>query len=540
MKQIKAIYANQIGYFCEDKKYGYVSFDTSDSKSENSEADGTFCLKTIDGNVVYNGNLSAPVYDKMADETISCADFSDFKSEGKFVLCAGGKESFPFALNNKVYDDLYYSILHYYTLSRCGCEVQDSVFGHKPCHTKPAVVYGTKEKKHVLGGWHDAGDYGRYIVASAKTVMDLLFAYEAAGDFSRFDILDEVRFELDWMLQMQREDGAVYHKISCYNFCAFIVPEEETKTIVLAPVSTTATADFAGCLAYASKFYENRDKDFAEKLLSAAKKAQDYLDCHDDEIYENPPKITTGCYGDINVKDERYFALCGLFAATKDKKYLEKAKSEREKGKIFEPANKPFWFKTGWNEGFGWGIVSGYGSEILLKNADLVQDEELLNEIKSAFTEQAEELTKDSENEIFGYCFDRTMWGSNGAICDSAHTLFVASDISGNKKYREIAKKQLDYILGCNPMNICYVTGNGTNSVKFPHHRQSGALGSAMPGMLSGGPASGMHDSEAKKYLKDKPPLKSFLDLTGSYSTNEVAIYWNSALVHLVARLQSK
>ena len=73
------------------------------------------------------------------------------------------------------------------------------------------------------GGWHDAGDYGRYIVPTAKTIMDLLMAYDSSKNFfTDFDILKEIRFALEWMLKMQREDGAVYHKVSCYHFCAFI------------------------------------------------------------------------------------------------------------------------------------------------------------------------------------------------------------------------------------------------------------------------------------------------------------------------------
>ena len=54
----------------------------------------------------------------------------------------------------------------------------------------------------------------------------MLLAYKKCPEkFAAFDLLGEVRFELEWLLQMQREDGAVYHKISCYHFCAFIMPQ---------------------------------------------------------------------------------------------------------------------------------------------------------------------------------------------------------------------------------------------------------------------------------------------------------------------------
>ena len=93
----------------------------------------------------------------------------------------------------------------------------------------------------VSGGWHDAGDYGRYVVAGAKTVQDLMLAYEdygIANDDMNIpesgngvpDILDEARYELDWMLKMQEpSNGGVYHKVSGLNFPETVMPEEEPK-----------------------------------------------------------------------------------------------------------------------------------------------------------------------------------------------------------------------------------------------------------------------------------------------------------------------
>ena len=87
-------------------------------------------------------------------------------------------------------------------------------------------------------------------------------------------------------------------------------------------------------------------------------------------------------------------------------------------------------------------------------------------------------------------------------------------------------------------MGISYVSDCGTDSIKHPHHRPSGFLGKAMPGMVSGGPCSWLADAVAKGLLsKDVPPAKCFCDMTGSYSTNEVTIYWNSAFLQLLASI---
>ena len=514
------IFINQIGYRLLDNKNVFVS------EAVKTESD-TFEVCEKSGTTVYTGNLVAAPQDKESGGGYYTGDFSSVQKAGEYFIKIGSQQSFPFKIADDVYHNVALSTLKYFTDSRCGQGI---------CHTGVAEVYGTNEKKDVQGGWHDAGDYGRYIVAGTKTVMDLLLGYKKNPEhFKNFDLLGEVRFELEWMLQMQRDDGAVYHKISCYHFCAFIMPQDEKDTLVLAPVSTAATADFAGCLAYAAGFYKQTDSAFAEKLLAAALKAQNYLFSHDDEFYINPPEITTGGYGDRDVRDERYFALCSLFAATGEKNYLNHALKYREDKKKDEPDPKHPW-NSGWQEGFGWPFVSGYGTEILLENADQLAPE-LLEEIKAGIISQAEKYLATSNNSAFKYCSTFVFWGSNGAICDLAHVMLMAYDLTDRKEFLNAAKAQIDYILGCNPVNYCYVTGEGTKSVIHPHHRPTGASGKVYPGMLAGGPCAGLLDAYAKEHLTNLPPLKCYADAVPSYSTNEVAIYWNSAFVYTLARI---
>lgn len=544
------IFVNQIGYKPIGKKTVWAK-----GLEKLAPSDRVFEIKDKDGNTAYKGIFNRSVKDRLCEEEIFSGDFSDFTQSGEFKICCSEYESYSFKIEDKPFDSLYFSILNYFYLSRCGEKIEDKVFGHEACHTSLAEIYGENSEKKVpvKGGWHDAGDYGRYVVAGTKTCMDLLLAYEVSGNlFTKFDILSEVRFELEWLLQMQRDDGGVYHKISCYKFCAFIMPEQEKDRIVLAPVSTAATADFAGCAAYAAKFYEKSDSDFARKLIEAAKKAQEYLDCHEDEFYKNPPEITTGGYGDGNVIDERYFALCSLYAATEDKECLKKALEIRQKGlnrnkelADSKDPNLPPWMKTVFFESFGWGSVAGYGTEILIKNKQKLLKSGLsgfdMNEVEKSLeksiVDAADRSLKTSESVSFGVGAERFNWGSNGHLSDVAHILLLAHDITGEERYFNAAKAQFDYILGCNPLNLCYITGFGSKSPVKPHHRPTGALKAVMPGMLAGGAAEGLFDQDAKKYLVGKAPLYCYLDMVGSYSTNEVAIYWNSPFVYITAKL---
>ena len=525
------VFVNQIGYLKNHGKQAFVS------GIEESEGNKTFSIINSDGNSVYTGKIGASVSDNVAGIAACTIDFSDFNETGEYEIQVENTKSCKFSIGTDIFNDIYTSTLRYFYLSRCGDEIQDENFGHPACHTDVAEIYGTTETKKVIGGWHDAGDYGRYVVAASKAVMDLLLAYEKSqGKIENFDILDEVRFELEWMMQLQREDGAVYHKISCYHFCGFVFPQFETEKQVLAPVSTAATADFAGCLAFASSFYENQDKAFADKLMAAALKAQSYLDSNEDNFYSNPKEITTGGYGDMNVSDERYFALCSIYVKTKDEALLKRAIEIRLKAireEVIDP--KAPWRRT-WFESYSWGNVSAYGTEILLRNKELLPAE-LYEELKGAIITRAEKIVSVINAASYKTSHERVFWGSNGMVCDEAHILLLAYDLTGKKDYFDGAARQLDYVLGCNPINICYVTGSGTNSVKNPHHRPSGALKIVMPGMLSGGPSAGLQDEVARNNLTGQPPLKCFIDHVGSYSTNEVAIYWNSPLVYVIAKL---
>ena len=122
------------------------------------------------------------------------------------------------------------------------------------------------------------------------------------------------------------------------------------------------------------------------------------------------------------------------------------------------------------------------------------------------------------------------------SVANNGLHIYDAWALTGDKRYLDAASEQLHYLLGRNPMGLCYVTGCGTDAVKHPHHRPSGFLGMAMPGMLSGGPCDWLADETVKGILtKDTPPAKCLCDMTGSYSTNEVTVYWNSALIQLLA-----
>lgn len=422
-------------------------------------------------------------------------------------------------------------------LQRCGVALDAAYageFSHPACHTAPARVFLSDTFLHVSGGWHDAGDYGRYVVPACKTVADMLLAFRAApeafGDDWDIpesgngvaDVLDEVRFELEWLFKMQRDDGGVYHKVTCAYFPDITAqPQQETADLFVFPVSTTATGDFAAVMAMAYPLYESIDRTFAKKCLRAAVNAYDFLKHSDPLPFHNPSGVVTGEYNDESDADERYFAACALYQATGQAYYLTDASALYQSGRSAD---------------FGWADVGGYGNAVMLFGARTCEDDILAGRIRADILNVAERICERTEKSQYGISITEFLWGSNMYLLNNAMTLLMANDIQPNDRYLAAAQSHLNYILGNNPLGVNFITGASEISPKNPHHRPSAAVGSAMPGMLVGGPDEYLHDLAVKTLLSGKPAAERYLDSVESYSTNEVAIYWNSVLLYILAR----
>lgn len=528
------INVNQIGYEPGDKKIAVMRGGVSGGK---------FQVIAADGSVAFEGQLSGPVESAPSGETNYTADFSGLTAEGAYTVKCGNVQSFEFRISEGVYDDAFKAIFKMLYLQRCGSELPEEYaggFAHDACHTGKAIIYGTDQKIDVSGGWHDAGDYGRYVVSGAKAAADLLLTFQ---DYKEElyrddlglpesgngvpDILDEARYELEWMLKMQAKNGGVYHKVTCLAFPGFVMPGEETDQLYVLPISDTATGDFAAVMAMSYKIYKEFDAKFAKKCLTAAEKAWGYLENNHGGSFKNPADVSTGEYGDGDSSDERYWAAAALYSATGNKKYLD----------AFE---KALWIQTYVPDGYGWGKVGGYGNRIYLSLDPSVTNPEYVQRIKDAVKKAADKYLNNSKTDAYGMSLGMTYpWGSNMTVCDNGNYLYYASKLFGNAEYSSAAGRHFDYIFGANPMSTCYVTGFGALSPGHTHHRPSLALGTEMPGMLAGGPNSNLEDPYAKAVLTDRAPAKCYVDNDQSFSTNEIAVYWNSTLIYLMAQYLS-
>ena len=530
---LRDINVNQVGYLPSAKKIAVFRGKMKDKEFQVINAETK--------KVVYTGKISKSFKNDTSDETNWYGDFSKVTKEGKYyVKTKSLGKSYEFEIGENIYSDVTKDTLKMLYMQRCGTELTANYagdFAHPACHATLAKIYGTNEMIDVSGGWHDAGDYGRYVVPAAKTVADLMLAYQfnpSAFDDSLGipesgngvpDILDEARYELTWMLKMQNQtSGGVYHKVTCADFPETVLPQDEKEQLIVSSISDAATADFAASMALAYETYKSVDSAFADKCLEASKKAWEYVGYRKQLIaFSNPKDIKTGEYGDGNLVDEMMWADAQLFKVTGDSKYIKHFEEIYNYGYI----------------GLGWADVGGYGQYAILSTDKAKVGEELYTRVKNAFVENAGFILRRINSDGYKVSIgEQYPWGSNMVAANDAMFLIMTNKIDPKNKYMDNALNDINYIFGTNPMSMSYVTGIGDVSPTGTHHRPSQALKKPMKGMLVGGPDSALEDPYAKVVLRDTPPAKCYVDDEKSYSCNEITIYWNSPLIFAVSNVK--
>lgn len=530
---MKSIYLNQLGYLPNEKK-------VATCKNE-----GAFLVLDVNlQKVVYEGTTSKAKTDDASGDEVCLADFTALTNEGTYLIRdAKGEESYSFQISGKVYEGLHYDLIKALYFQRCGCALEEKyagIYHHKRCHFGLSKVYENQLiEKDMTGGWHDAGDYGRYISPAAVTIGHILYAYlmfpkafstpldipETGNGVP--DALNECRYELEWMLKMQREDGGVYHKLTAVLHAPFIMPEEDEDPFFMFAVSSMATADFAACMALAYRVYRQFDQVFADEMLAAAKKAYGWLKLNPDYLgFQNPEGSNTGEYDDDRFdRDERLWAAAEMLVTLGENEY------EKDMEALMET---PMSLTD-----FGWVDVSGFASMAVLIDPKEQASKEMRNRCLDAVRKEADRLKEISDESGFGVAMkpEDYIWGSNMVVTNRGILLLLADYLVQNNGYREAALGELHYLLGRNAVDYSYVTGEGEHAFSHPHNRATESAGlRPMRGWVSGGPNKTPCDEAALKVIPEgTKPMKCYLDDYMSYSTNEITIYWNSSAAFLVS-----
>jgi endoglucanase len=539
------IKVDQVGYLPDGAKLAVI---TASAR--------TFEVKRASDNVAaFSGTVGPASLDADTGDSVQIADFTKLREAGTYYLDVPGVgRSWTFAIKRDVFSHTYYLAMRAFYGQRCGTAVdlgsEFPGYSHAACHLRGEfhASSGKQGERDNVGGWHDAGDYGRYVVNSGITTGTLLWTWEIYGPKVRSirlnipesgngtpDILNETRWNVEWMLKMQDEDGGVWHKQTSEHFPGFVMPEDDQLPSEVigtgqAPYkSTCATADLAAVAAIAARVYQPFDAKFAAQNLEAARKAWLWTEKNPNVVFRNPQGVNTGEYGDSSCNDERLWAAAELWRTTGDAVYNEYFVKQYPDFRPSLDTPSP----EGWKDVAVMGLWTYALSKQKGADAAVVADtKKRTGAAGHAVVEQTRKnpyrvslLTKDY------------VWGSNGVAANYGMELLVANVLTPDPALVESAQDDLHYLLGRNTFSLSWVTQVGMNSYRHPHHRPSGADKNTepWPGLLSGGPNAGRQDDALKKLPQGLPPAKDYVDDQASYASNEIAINWQAPLVFVLA-----
>jgi len=564
---IPNVLVNQVGYLPGIEKVAIVKSDASSAIK--------WDLLDKSGKVVASGDTIVHGPDAASGDRVQQADFSSYAKPGAaYTLRAGSDVSHPFDIGANVYNKLKYDALHFFYHMRSGIPITMPYAGD-PKWTHPAGHLGDKSvpcspEAHcdysldVSGGWYDAGDHGKYVVNGGIASWTLMNQYERAkylgtsvADFGDGklsipenhngvpDLLDEVRWEIDFMMKMQVPEGKplagmAHHKIHDKEWTALATrPNEDPIARFLRPVSTAATLNLAATAAQCARIWKTIDVPFSARCLKAAERAWAAAAANPAMLAAESDSVGGGPYGDGDVSDEFYWAASELYITTKKDLYKDALAKSPHRNVV--PAGE------GGASAMAWPQVAPLGTISLAVVPNGLSPSEV-GAARASIVKAADGYSGIDRDQGYRVGFKPDAagefpWESNSAVLNNAIVMALAYDFTKDPKYLTGVEDALSYLLGRNPMDQSYVTGYGFRPLENPHHRfwahqANSAFPSPPAGVLSGGPNSGLQDPYVKAAgLKGCAPMKCFADNIEAWSANEEAINWNAPLAWVAAFL---
>ena len=601
-------------------------------------------VNTADDKVVYTGTTERAKKDNDSGDTVCKIDFTEFNEPGEYYIRIKDKEwrSFPFKIGNDIYSDsqnnMLTNALNYFYQNRSYTKIEEKFItsgepnelAHNYNHDEASgfvlphwcnkyklnsakdVVENGSSKINTSGGWFNGADYDKSMTEGGISVWMLQNMYERAtftkSGVKKFadnsgtvvipetgndypDILDECRYELDYMSKMKvPEDeetwgkyaGLYYHSAQGVNFKPVNLDYEHENECVYAvqPPSFAATLNYAACAAQGARLWAEYDAEYAKELMESAKAAyQAYLDNYykaaSDEYY-NPESQYASLYnlddGDLEVSDDAYWAACELFISA-NKLDDENADFYYKELSGYKDAFEFQSRVTGGNNDdysltfFNNGNTAAAGSMSLLLNSNFL-DCDKCTVLETSLIEAAA-CYIETENDqgygipylydgpganyddgifyVYGYGFESA---SNERVLSNLLAMAYAYDMTGNDKYINGVATGLDYLFGNNPLSYSYITGYGSYHVQNPMHKYwqheaDKTLPKAPDGVIVSGPSvQGMDQyMQALGFVKDDAEASSeryYADSIESVGSNESSLSCNAALAWIVSFMQDE
>ncbi len=566
-KKTEAIRVNQIGYLPNDCKCAVLV----------GGGDEFSLIDSLSGKEVYVGRALAlsDSPDKDSQDIIAYADFSDFKECGKYRLLSSGVTSYEFEIKEHVYDDLQTAMLRALYYQRCGTALEEKYAGkysHAACHCSPdtyirrsSVVTETDDEFTIKsldnaeyvdlrGGWHEAGDFSKNIISGALAAMLLMYGAtlfpESFKNFSNIpesgngvpDALNEARWELEFAMKLQNEDGGFSHIAFPWVHPATVMPEFDRDKYFVWQSSVESTGNGVMLMGMAARVYKKYDPEFAGKCIECAERGWSWLEANPENLpFRSINRYPLG-YGYIigseteTPADNRFAAACSMFALTGDEKYHTVIKQYA------------YGFKSYSN--FRKGDLAGFGVlDYVLNTPEDLSSPAIVKYLKTKFLDEAKANFEYHVSNGYSHTHPGKHygWASNFDITERSIKLIFAQIMDPSLDYHEAISSTFSYLLGANATDKCFVTGYGTNPFLHPHHRQCETHGfpEPIPGYVAGGCVNYEtilpRSKRIPEFLSpDVPPLKSFADEHPFFMMTEVEVDWNTYPAFVAAYLTDR
>ncbi len=514
---------NQVGYLPSDSKSGIVL-------SNENLTGKLFLVKSATTNgIVFSGKLETKNV-KYAKFNYSYElDITKLNSIGKYYIEINGVKSFPFMIGNNLYTPIVKKLLEFFKVQRCGYTNPEM---HDVCHIADAsrFIDGKKniyKKMDLTGGWHDAGDYVKFLNTTAFATYTLLFSYEFdpikfGFDYNNNgvpDILEEAKIGLDWLLRANYKDKMLVTQIQDLrdHDVGWRLPENDNLTFdrpAFLGIGKNLIGIYSAALALGAKIWVEKFSyyAFSDKCLNTSIKFYD--------IRNDVPDIDssgTGVYVDKSYLGKLALAAIELYNVTKQQKYYKDA---LRYGNL---AGSDYWWSWGDINAFADYKIAKYRSQFANKI------EENLKRFKSLY-----------ENNLFGEGAG-LYWGSNNTLLGIALQNVLWKKLTHKTTYDSMAVIQRDFILGRNPWGISFVYNFGTNFTKSFHHQVAYFNSGKLPGGFAAGPvnktvldSSGIKFELPDKYKKFQTKECYYRDDRMDFITNEPTISANATAIFVM------
>ena len=521
------IVVDQFGYLPELEKRAVIRNPEQGYDSHEHFQPGSqyAVIDTRSDQTVYQGQpqqWNSGQVDTVSGDRVWWFDFSSVTKPGRYIVRDVERrvDSFEFEISDRVYTPVLKAAFKTFYLQRAGFEKREPFapqgFSDGASHIGPRqdrqATLHSRKKDHstardLSGGWYDAGDYNKYTNWTANYIISLLHAYEEnpsvwTDDFGipesgngLPDILDEIKWGLDWLSKMQNRDGSV---LSIMGLDGGSPPSSANGPSHYGPANTSATLTSAGAFALAAKIYGQSAKTQQQAGLyrQRAERAWSWAEKNPDIVFKNNDE-TQGSSGlgagqqEVDNKgrqQKRLLAASYLFALTADTGYARTAEKIYGQLKPIDPY-----------------YTNAFDADLTFTLGYLSRQPRLAprfrNRIKSDFkshvtqADNGRKAVMDYRDAYGAYIKDYT-WGSNATKSrkGSIFTQAIVNNIGGGSdlQYKNAASHYLHYLHGVNPLGKSYLSSmqsyGAENPVRKFYHAWFPGNTRPAPGFLVGGP----------------------------------------------------